>query len=83
MIQEQKELGVKYVWLDFDTMKDWSRILYNCADAEQVFDATNPDLIVFSDGWPMSSFAAKQVAIKRAIPYFISLGFVETMMGMM
>ena len=77
MLQEQKELGVKHVWLDFDTMKDWSRILYNCADAEQVFDATNPDLVVFSDGWPMSSFAAKQVAIKREIPYVISLGFVE------
>jgi glycosyltransferase involved in cell wall biosynthesis len=77
LIQQQQELGIQHIWLDCDTMKDWSRLLYHRADTYQVFKETQPDLILFSDGWPMSSFAAKQVAIAQGIPYIVCLGFMD------
>lgn len=77
LIEEQRQLGVEHVWLEFDTMKDLSRIAYNVDDAEKIFGQTQPDLIIFSDGWPMANLAAKQVAIKQKIPYLIALGYME------
>ncbi|OCR01212.1 glycosyl transferase [Oscillatoriales cyanobacterium USR001] len=77
LITQQKNLGIRHIWLEFDTMKEFSRITYNQSDAERIFSQFPPDLIVFSDGWPMASFAAKQVAINRGIPYIIALGYID------
>ena len=77
LIIKEKELGIRHIWLGFDTMKEFSRIAYNQADAENIFSQSLPDLIVFSDGWPMANFAAKQVAIKMGIPYIIALGYID------
>lgn len=77
LIAEQQELGIEHIWLEFDTMKEFSRIAYNLADAEKIYAQSQPDLIIFSDGWPMANFAAKEVAIKQKIPYIITLGYVD------
>jgi glycosyltransferase involved in cell wall biosynthesis len=77
LIFKEKELGIRHIWLGFDTMKEFSRIAYNQTDAENIFSQNPPDLIVFSDGWPMANFAAKQVAIKMDIPYIIALGYID------
>lgn len=77
LINKQKQLGIRHVWLEFDTMKEFSRIAYNQADAENIFSQFPPDLIIFSDGWPMANFAAKQVALKRGINYIIALGYID------
>ena len=77
LIAEQQQLGIEHIWLEFDTMKEFSRIAYNLADAEKIYAQSQPDLIIFSDGWPMANFAAKEVAIKQKIPYIITLGYVD------
>lgn len=77
LITEQQQLGIEHIWLEFDTMKEFLRIAYNCSDAEQIYAQAKPDLIIFSDGWPMANFAAKQVAIKQNIPYIITLGYID------
>ncbi len=77
LITEQQQLGIEHIWLEFDTMKEFSRIAYNLADAEKIYAQSQPDLIIFSDGWPMANFAAKEVAIKQKIPYIITLGYVD------
>ncbi|PSB52488.1 glycosyl transferase [filamentous cyanobacterium Phorm 6] len=77
LITEQQQLGIEHIWLEFDTMKEFLRIAYNCRDAEQIYAQAKPDLIIFSDGWPMANFAAKQVAIKQNIPYVITLGYID------
>ncbi len=77
LITEQQQLGVEHIWLEFDTMKEFLRIAYNCTDAERIYAQAKPDLIIFSDGWPMANFAAKQVAIKQNIPYIITLGYID------
>lgn len=77
LIIEQKSLGVEHIWLEFDTMKEFLRIAYNLGDAEKIYAQSRPDLIIFSDGWPMANFAAKEVAIKQNIPYIITLGYVD------
>ncbi|HLO50198.1 MAG TPA: glycosyltransferase family 2 protein, partial [Kamptonema sp.] len=33
LITKQKDLGVRHIWLEFDTMREFSRITYNQADA--------------------------------------------------
>jgi hypothetical protein len=77
LITEQQQLGIEHIWLEFDTMREFLRIAYNCTDAERIYAEAQPDLIIFSDGWPMANFAAKQVAIKQNIPYVITLGYID------
>ena len=77
LITEQKQLGIEHIWLEFDTMKEFLRIAYNVDDAKKIYAQAQPDLIIFSDGWPMANFAAKQVAIEQNIPYIISLGYIN------
>ncbi|MCY7385968.1 MAG: glycosyltransferase [Microcoleus sp. CAN_BIN18] len=78
LITEQQQLGIEHIWLEFDTMKEFLRIAYNLADPEKIYAQAQPDLIIFSDGWAMANFAAKQVAIKQNIPYIIALGYVDS-----
>ncbi|NJK67621.1 MAG: glycosyltransferase [Microcoleus sp. SU_5_3] len=77
LITEQQQLGIEHIWLEFDTMKEFLRIAYNLGDAKKIYAQAQPDLIIFSDGWPMANFAAKQVAIEQNIPYIISLGYIN------
>lgn len=74
LVEAEKELGIQQYWLDYSTSKDLPRILRNTQDAETLYDEIKPDFIIFSDGWPYSHFAAKQIAIQRHIPYMIALG---------
>ncbi|MEZ2239029.1 glycosyltransferase family 2 protein [Microcoleus sp.] len=78
LIAEQQQIGIEHIWLEFDTMKEFSRIAYNLAGPEKIYAKSQPDLIIFSDGWEMANFAAKEVAIKQKIPYIISLGYGNT-----
>jgi tetratricopeptide (TPR) repeat protein/glycosyltransferase involved in cell wall biosynthesis len=75
LIRRQAELGVRHVWLDFDTDRDFRRSLTNPADAQCIFQAHKPDLVVFSNGCPLSHFAAKEVAVERGLPFLIVEGF--------
>ncbi len=77
LIAEQKQLGIEHIWLEFDTMKEFLRIAYNLGDAKKIYALAKPDLIIFSDGWPIANFAAKQVAIQQNIPYIVTLGYVD------
>ncbi len=74
LVEQEKALGIQQYWLDYSTSQDLSRILRNTLDAKQLYREIQPDFIIFSDGWPFSHFAAKQVAIQQKIPYMIALG---------
>jgi len=78
IITHQRKLGIQHVWLEFDTVKDFSRTLTNLADAQNILSRAKPDLIIFSDSCPLSDFAAKQVAIQLAIPYIVVNHFVAS-----
>ncbi|MGB3404698.1 MAG: CmcI family methyltransferase [Microcoleaceae cyanobacterium] len=71
VILEQQQLGIRHIWLEFDTVTDFYRTLVNPQDAQYILSQTQPDLILFSDSCPLSNFAAKQVAIDLKIPYLI------------
>jgi glycosyltransferase involved in cell wall biosynthesis len=77
LIEEQKLLGVQHFWLEHETMKEFTRTLYNLGDAKGIFSKVKPDLIIFSDGWPMANWAAKQVALSMNIPYIVVLGYTD------
>ncbi|MGL5080079.1 MAG: glycosyltransferase [Microcoleaceae cyanobacterium] len=74
LVEQEKALGIQQFWLDYSTSQDLSRILRNTKDAEALYAEIQPDFLIFSDGWPFSHFAAKQVAIQQQIPYMIALG---------
>ncbi|MGE5658360.1 MAG: glycosyltransferase [Actinomycetota bacterium] len=76
-VEREKELGIEQVWLDFSGATEFSRTLRNQGDAETLFSQVKPDLIIFSDGWPIANFAAKQVAVRLGIPYLITLGLAQ------
>ncbi|MEA5521452.1 glycosyltransferase [Limnoraphis robusta] len=74
LVEQEQQLGIQQYWLEYSTSQDLSRILRNTKDAEEIYAKFQPDFIIFSDGWPFSHFAAKQVAIQQNIPYMIALG---------
>lgn len=76
LLTEQREAGIQHHWLDFDTMADFQRTFTEPAEAQAALQTYQPDLILFSDGCPLSNFAAKQVAIEQQIPFLIVVGFV-------
>ncbi|MDY6938046.1 MAG: glycosyltransferase family 4 protein [Cyanobacteriota bacterium] len=75
--QQEIARGIEQIELDYHAGKDLTRTLKDLEGAKKIFSQTQPDTIVFSDGWPFSNFAAKQAAIDLGIPYAIVLGFIE------
>jgi glycosyltransferase involved in cell wall biosynthesis len=76
LLERERELGIEHLWLDFSCYQDLERVLRNTEDARELFASNKPDLVIFSDGWPFSNFAAKQVVIQMGIPYMVVLGLV-------
>lgn len=76
LLERERELGIEHLWLDFSSHRDLARVLRNTEDAQEIFSTNKPDLIIFSDGWPYSNFAVKQVVIQMGIPYMMVIGLV-------
>lgn len=76
LIREQQAQGIRHHWLDYHTGREFARTVTDPADAERIFRAEHPDLIVFSDCCPVSNLAARQVALARGLPYVVVVGFV-------
>jgi glycosyltransferase involved in cell wall biosynthesis len=77
LADRQKELGVEQYWLDGEFLSGYSRSFTDLNTPRGLLSQIQPDLIIFSDGWPLGNFAAKQVALKLGIPYLIVVGFVD------
>lgn len=80
-IEEQKKLGIDQVDLKYTAGQDFAKTLKDLTIPESIFSATKPDLIIFSDGWSYSNFAAKFIAIKMGIPFIIVLHWIEPACG--
>lgn len=76
LVAERQRRGIHHEWLSFDTGKDFSRPVYDGADADRIFCTQTPDLIVFSDSCPASSLAARHQALCHQIPFVMVEGFV-------
>ncbi|OYD97817.1 hypothetical protein CDG76_02975 [Nostoc sp. 'Peltigera membranacea cyanobiont' 210A] len=71
LIQEQQKLGIQHIWLNYNSINEFSRALLDISDAQEIFPKIKPDLIIFSDCCPLSNLAAKKVAKQMGIPYII------------
>ncbi len=72
LTKERIKLGIKHLWLEDDNIYHPTKpgnALSNTSEAQNIFQEAKPDLIIFADGCPVSSLAAKQVAIQMGIPY--------------
>jgi glycosyltransferase involved in cell wall biosynthesis len=75
MVRAQRAVGVSHIWIGYDAKNDFTRSITDAADAHRVLRPLNPDLIYFSDCCPVSSIAAKHVAITQGWPYAIIVHF--------
>lgn len=72
--RREAELGVQHCWLDYDPSFNTDRML-NCSDdAERILRECKPDLIVFSNGMPVSHLAARRSALRMGIPFLVVEG---------
>lgn len=76
LIEAQKTRGIQHQWLDFDTLREFARVVCDCDSATEILARSQPDLIVFSDACPVSNLGAKQAAQTLGIPYTATIGFV-------
>jgi predicted O-linked N-acetylglucosamine transferase (SPINDLY family)/glycosyltransferase involved in cell wall biosynthesis len=76
LVQQQRALGVQHRWIPYDTKKEFARTLEDQTPAREIFAATNPDLVIFSDCCPLSNLAAREAAFRLGIPYVVVVGFV-------
>lgn len=75
-IKQRQQLGIQHLWLDYNTLQEFSRTLTSISDAQKILASVKPDLVIFSDCCPLSNLAAKKVTNQRGIPYIIVEGFV-------
>jgi glycosyltransferase involved in cell wall biosynthesis len=71
---EQHAAGIAHRWLEPDLLWDSSRparMLTDHGEPERVLDEVRPDLVLFSDGAPMSLLTAKEVAARLRVPYIV------------
>jgi glycosyltransferase involved in cell wall biosynthesis len=74
LVEERRALGIEQIWIEEDDLYTPGadhQSLWNGSEAERVLASTKPDLIIFSDGCPVSNLAAKQVAGRMEIPYLV------------
>ncbi|HEX2852289.1 MAG TPA: glycosyltransferase [Opitutaceae bacterium] len=69
LLLEQQQAGVSHFWISYDPVTSFVRSFTDGADAERILAEVQPDLVYFSDCCAVSNIAAKQVALKRGIPY--------------
>lgn len=76
MVAEREGAGVSHWWMPYDTGAEFVRTITQTADPEQAFAELQPDLVMFCDCCPVSNIAAKEVAIRRGIPFVTVVHFV-------
>jgi hypothetical protein len=81
LIQEREELGIKHFWLEKDSLYQNvkpPRSITNTSEPRKIFDLVQPDLIIFSNGTPLSNLAAQKVAAEKKIPFLQIVHRVES-----
>lgn len=81
LLSEQKRIGIKHLWIEFDTLKDPERTVNDGSHAKEILEIAKPDLIIFSDTWPLANSGVKKVAIQMGIPYIVVVGYVAPFSG--
>lgn len=81
LLSEQKQIGIKHLWIEFDTLKDPERTVNDGSHAQEILEIAKPDLIIFSDTWPLANSGVKKVAIQMGIPYIVVVGYVAPFPG--
>ncbi|MGG6296088.1 TylF/MycF/NovP-related O-methyltransferase [Leptolyngbya sp. AN02str] len=76
LLAEQAQAGVQHQWLDYDTQIEFSRTVSDPSDAQTIFEQTQPDLVLFSDGSALSNLAAREAALQMGIPFMSVMGMV-------
>ena len=74
LVDAQRQAGIAHVWLAEDNLYDLSRparALTDPSEPRAILGQLRPDLLLFSDGAPVSSLAAKEVALTLNIPYLV------------
>jgi glycosyltransferase involved in cell wall biosynthesis len=64
-------LGIRHQWLPFDPVADFGRSLSDVSYPANLFQQLGPDLILFSNGCPVSNFAAKEAAVRLGVPFVV------------
>lgn len=77
LIHQQQKLGIDHLDLGFTAGQDFARTMKDIDGAKKLLAEANPDLVIFSDGWPFSNFAGKQAAIDLGISYITVLHWID------
>ncbi len=81
LVSVQQQLGVEHLWLEFDTTAEPERTISDQSPAQKILEIAKPDLIIFSDTWPLANSGVKQVAIQQGIPFIVVIGLVDPFRG--
>jgi glycosyltransferase involved in cell wall biosynthesis len=68
--------GLAFIPIDFDTMRTFAKTALSRVEPEAALLAAKPELVLFCDGAPDSSLAAKAVCRDWGIPYLVHVNYV-------
>jgi glycosyltransferase involved in cell wall biosynthesis len=74
LIREREALGIDHCWLPAERLYDLDMPAPSLSDrgpAATIFNQCAPDLVLFADGCPFSSLAAKQCCAMLGIPFVV------------
>lgn len=71
LLESQREAGIRHYWTTWNWGPRFVRSMIDNDEPERILAAVEPDLVVFSDCWPISNIAAKHAVIKRDLPFVV------------
>lgn len=80
LVDERTLLGISHYWLPDENIYNWREpdpSLTDPAPAERCFAEIKPELVLFTDSFPFSSLAAKEVAMRLGIAYLVLVHCVQ------
>jgi glycosyltransferase involved in cell wall biosynthesis len=80
LIEERRGHGIPHHWLPVEDIYNWRVPAPSLSDpgpAECCFAEARPDLILFTDSFPLANLAAKEAAARLGIPYLVLVHCVQ------
>ncbi len=71
LLETQRLAGIRHHWTTWNWGPRFARSMIDTAEPERILAAVQPDLVVFSDCWPISNIAAKHAVIARDLPFLV------------
>jgi glycosyltransferase involved in cell wall biosynthesis/predicted O-methyltransferase YrrM len=75
MVRQERDKGINHVWFKYDPLTEYAHS-FEVFEPLAILGDARPDLVILSNGTPLSNLGTQQALLQLDIPYIIVLGIV-------